>query len=342
VTTSIQSPRISVLVLAHGVEPYLADCVGSVLTGAGQSVEVIVVDNEAHTAVSALPTDDRLRVVTPPCNLGFAGGCNEASRHAAGDTLVLLNSDAIVEPGAIERLTAALAEPGVGVVCGSVRLADAPDRINSVGNPVHFLGIAWAGGFGDPAAKHGQRRDVASATGAFCGIRRALWDELGGLPEVYFAYHEDTELSLRVWQRGLRVVYEPSAVARHHYTYSRNGRKQYLLQRNRWLTVLTVYPRPVLLVVLPMMLAFDLALVAVAAAQGWLSQLVHAWAWLVGHPGWVRRRRSAVQSLAVLPAREFAALLTARVEPAMVESPSGTVAANAILAAYWNAVRRWL
>ena len=35
-------------------------------------------------------------------------------------------------------------------------------------------------------------------------------------PLEYFAYHEDTELSLRLWQRGRTVEYVPDAVVAHH------------------------------------------------------------------------------------------------------------------------------
>jgi len=333
---------VSVIVLAWGSEPYLAGCVASVLADPDDSVELIVVDNGAEQAVSGLPSDPRLRVIVTGRNLGFSGGCNEGARHALGGTLVLLNSDARAEPGAVAALVSAVRDPAVGMASGSIRLADRPDLMNSAGNPVNFLGVVWAGAFGEPASLHDAPQDVPSASGAFLAIRREVWQQLGGFPAEYFAYHEDTELSLRCWQAGLRVVFEPSAVALHHYAFSRNPRKQYLLQRNRWLTVLTVYPRSVLLAVLPAMLAFDAALAGVAAAQGWFPQWLKAWGWLLSHPTLIARRRRAVLRHSTISATTFADLLSPVIEPAMIERPPGTGLLNRLLRCYWGLVRRML
>ena len=53
-------------------------------------------------------------------------------------------------------------------------------------------------------------------------VRRTVWDELGGFDPAYFAYCEDTYLSLRAWQAGYWVVHEPAAVVAHHYEVGRN------------------------------------------------------------------------------------------------------------------------
>jgi GT2 family glycosyltransferase len=336
------NPAVSVIVLAWGAEPYLGACVESVLRTISAEDELIVVDNGARAAVAALPADDRLRIVRPGANLGFAGGCNAGAAAARGRTLVLLNSDAEVRPGAIDRLAEAVSDPRVALASGSVRLADRPELINTVGNPIQYLGVAWAGGYGEPADQHLDARDISVATGAFLAVRRQVWDELGGFPAEYFAYHEDTELSLRAWQRGYRVRYEPGAVAVHHYEFSRNPRKEFLLQRNRWFTVLTVYPSRLLVLVLPMMIAFDLALAALSLRRGTLREWVRATGSLARHANLIRRRRAAVQAASLLDPAAFAALLVARIEPAMIERPPGTGLLNVVLAGYWRVVQKLL
>ena len=338
----VADPAVSVIVLAWGDEPYLGACVESVLATIGAEDELVLVDNGARAAVEALPADDRLRIIRPAANLGFAGGCNAGAAAARGRTLVLLNSDAEVRPGAVSRLAEAVSDPQVAIACGSVRLADDPEVINTVGNPVQYLGVVWAGGYGEPADQHLEARDITAATGAFLAVRRQVWDELGGFPSEYFAYHEDTELSLRAWQRGYRVRYEPGAVAIHHYEFSRNPRKEFLLQRNRWFTVLTVYPSRLLVLVLPMMIAFDLALAAVSLRRGTLREWTQATVSLARHAKLIRRRRAAVQAASLLDSAAFAKLLVARIEPAMMQAPPGTGLLNVVLDGYWRLVRRLL
>ena len=72
-------------------------------------------------------------------------------------------------------------------------------------------------------------------------VRADRFAALGGFCEPMFAYCEDTDLSLRCWQRGWRVVLVPDAVVLHRYEFSRNPQKLFLLERNRLLMVLTVY-----------------------------------------------------------------------------------------------------
>ena len=336
-------PRVTALMLAYGAEPYLLEAVEAVLASTGVEVDLVLVDNGCTTdAVRRLPDDPRITLVVPAENLGFTGGMNLAASRARGEFLMLVNSDAIVEPDAADELVGALATPGVGVAGASVRLGDEPDLVNSVGNPLHVLGLSWAGGMGEPAAQHAARVPVASASGACMALRRSLWESLGGLVGPFFAYAEDLELCWRCWQRGLRVEYVPTAVAYHHYEFSRAPLKMYLVERNRLAFVLTCYGGRMLLLLAPVLAAFELALVAVAAKQGWLRQKARGWWWLVTHARWLRARRLEVQRERHVPDRELADLMTDRFDPAQFPLPAGSHLLQAALARYWRAVRRAL
>lgn len=341
------TPDVSVVVLAYGDEPLLPDCITAVRAstrpdGSPLDPELVVVDNGARHAVSSLSPSPRTRVLATEENLGFAGGCNAGAALASGQVLVFLNSDAIVEPNAVARLTEAASQESTGLVCGSVRLLADPALINSVGNPVHFLGVSWAGGYLDPASEHRDPCDVTSVTGAFFAVRREVWESLGGFADTYFAYHEDVELSLRTWQRGMRVRFEPSAAALHDYAFSRNPTKHYLLERNRWQTLLTVYPTAVLAVTLPALLAFELAVLAMATVQGWLPQKLRSYAWLLRHTRALRRRRRQVQVESQLSAARFADLLTPRIELTVLGRFPFLAVLNWALERYWRLARQVL
>jgi len=234
--------KVSVLIVAFGDEPELDACLAAVLASTGVAIDIVVVDNGDRSGhLRGLDHDARAQVIRPDTNLGFARGCNLAAEHAAGNVLALVNPDVIVAPSTLADLAAACSADEVGIATASLRLAAHPEIINSAGNPVHYLGLSWAGGHGDPADRHAARTAVASASGACCAIRADRWRDLGGFDEAYFAYHEDVELSLRCWQRGWSVVYVPSAIAYHHYDFSRHDLKTYLLERNRIVTVVTTF-----------------------------------------------------------------------------------------------------
>ena len=173
---------VSAIVVAYGEEPWLARCVSSLLASDDVVVEVIVVDNTGTGgAVDALEGRDRVKVVRPGRNLGFAGGCNLGARSASGDVIALVNQDAVVEPATLRRLADVALRPGVAIATASVRLAHAPDRLNSAGNDVHFLGFGWSGSYDRPATA----RDVAEAQRI--DGNAVLWAaeiERGALPDL--------------------------------------------------------------------------------------------------------------------------------------------------------------
>ncbi len=337
------APRLSVVILAYLDEPDLEASVRSALASIGVDVEVVLVDNgSTDGAVDRLDGTPGVRVLRPGRNLGFAGGCNAGAAVATGDLIALLNGDAVAQPTAMAALARAAQRPDIGVASACVTLADEPSLLNSRGSDVHFLGFGWSGGFREPVADHLVETEVVGASGAAMVMRRALWDELGGFLDDYFAYLEDTELSIRCWQRGLRVVYVPEALVRHRYEFSRNPRKYYLLERNRLLLVLTLYQARTLAVLLLPLLLAEGATFAMALAGGWGREKVAGWGWLLRNRRLVATRRRQLQQERTVPDRSLAGRLVANLDPGNYPLPPVVRPFDALLAAYWRVARRLL
>ena len=331
--------RVSAIMLGYGTEKHLEDALVALVSAVGDRGEVVLVDNGVVDGPRRRPGwPEQVLVVEPGENTGFAGGCHVGVDASSGDTLVFVNSDAVVEPAAVRELVAALDDPGVGIASGCLLLADTPGAVNSVGNPLHFAGLNWAGSMGEPAEDHEVGTDVAVATGGLFALRRAHWDALGGFDPLYFAYHEDADLSVRTWLSGGRVVYVPTARAVHHYEFSRSPRKMYLVERNRLITVLTDFPDTLLHRVLPALLVLEPLLLGQAVLQGWSRQKVSSWVWLLRNRGELRERRRRVQAAVTHPTA-LDTHLVARIEPPMVAAPPGMGLVNGALALYWRLAR---
>lgn len=336
-----RAPHVGVIMLAFGPEPVIDEAIEAVLASRGVEVLLVVVDNGCHREdLPRLCARPGVRLVRPATNLGFTGGVNLGVEHVETPFVGLVNSDAVVAPDALARLAAVASRPEVGIASGSIRLASDPATMNSAGNPVHVLGLGWAGGLGESASDHATEVDVAAASGAGLVLRREVWDELGGFPEAFFAYQEDLELSWRCWQSGRSVRYVPDAVVVHHYEFSRNDLKMYLLERNRLLFVLTCYGPRTLALLAPPLLAFELAMVGVATAQGWGGRKVSGWWWLLRHAAWVRDRRRAVQAARRVDDSALIPLWTDRFDPAALPLPRWASPVQAVLAGWWRVVRR--
>jgi GT2 family glycosyltransferase len=335
--------RITVAMLAFGAEPLLVDAVHAVLASEGVEARVVLVDNGCTgPGVGELQGLPGLTILRPPVNLGFAAGCNLALNAATDEHVALVNSDAIVAPDALSELVDALRDHTIGIATALVRQSSDPSTVNSVGNPFSFVGLSWAGGMGEPVEHHAQPTDVAGASGACCALRRDTWQDLGGFHEAYFCYHEDTDLSLRSWQRGLRVRYVPSASAVHHYEWGRNPQKNHLLERNRLLTLLTDLQLRTLLLLLPALLVTEIAMTFTAFVQGWGPAKVSGWTWLLVHRDEVRARRRWVQAHRLVPDRRLNHTWTGSITPPGHDLPPGTGVLDRSLRVYWALVRRFL
>ena len=276
-------------------------------------------------------------------NVGFGAGCNRGAREVDADVLVFVNPDTVVQPGAVEALARALDVPDVGVVQARLRLLQQPELLNSSGNIVHVSGLAWPGGYGDPADELALPQDIAYASGAALAIRRDVFHELGGFTEELFLYQEDFELSWRAHLHGLRVLVLPEADVLHDYVLERPGRqKEYYLERNRLIVVLSTFSGRLLLLLAPVLLAVEAGIVLVAWRQGWLREKARGWVWLVRNRAWLAAHRRETQALRRVGDRELARFLTPVVDPRMLELPAGVAALNGLVSAWWRGVRVFL
>jgi GT2 family glycosyltransferase len=334
------NPTVTAIILAYGAEPYLESAVQAVLASTGVEIDVVVVDNGCTTdAVDAVKGLPKVAIQRPTENLGYTGGCNLGAAQATGDYLAFVNSDAVVEPDALAKLVAVAGEPGVGLAMGSIRIASDPQTINTAGNPLTYFGISWAGGCYEPASRYTERRSVTCGSGCCFVVTAQTWGQLGGFAEEYFAYHEDSELSLRLWQRGRSVEYVPDAVVRHYYEFSRNDTKSYLVERNRLVLLLTTYQARSLVLLAPMLAVAELAMLASAVAGGWGRAKLRGYGWLWRNLGWVRARRAQLQRERTASDHALVPLYTAEFGATNVERPPGIGAFNVLSRAYWALVR---
>jgi GT2 family glycosyltransferase len=286
--------------------------------------------------------ESRARVIDAD-NVGFGAGCNRGARETTADVLVFVNPDTVVQPGAVAALARALEELDVAVVQARLRLLNDPTRLNSGGNVVHVSGIAWPGGYGDPADALTEPQEIAYASGAAFAIRGDVFRELGGFTEELFLYQEDLELCWRAHLRGLRVLVIPDADVLHDYVLVRPGReKEYYLERNRLIVVFSAYSARLLWLLAPVLLAVEMGIALIAWRQGWLREKTRGWAWLVRNRAWLVTHRRETQALRRVGDREVARFLTPVLDPRMLELPAGVAALNGLVSAWWRGVRVFL
>jgi N-acetylglucosaminyl-diphospho-decaprenol L-rhamnosyltransferase len=180
--------------------------------------EIIVVDNgSADGSAEAAERIPGVRVIRMGRNAGFAAANNAGIREGRGDLVLLLNSDTLVPPGALDRLVERLLATGGAAIAGP-RLVDAAGRPElSFGRMISPLNELrqkrrtpeWI------RTETSREQFVDWVSGACLLVRRADAEAAGLLDERFFLYTEDVDFCHAVRALGRRVLFTPAAEITH-------------------------------------------------------------------------------------------------------------------------------
>jgi glycosyltransferase involved in cell wall biosynthesis len=118
----MSTPRVSVLIPAYNVAPYIAAAISSVLTQTLQDFEILVIDDAScdETFRIASSFDDaRIRVIRHDSNLGVAKARNTGIDQAEGEFIALLDSDDIAFPNRLATQVTVLDQDQTLMLIGS-------------------------------------------------------------------------------------------------------------------------------------------------------------------------------------------------------------------------------
>lgn len=299
------TPDVSIVIVSWNGRHHLERCLTAVRAQRGVAAETILVDNGSTdgTAAYVRAQFPWVRLVELAANAGFAGGNNAGVREARAPYVALLNNDTDADPEWLLRLRRGLDEAaGVALVTSRVVYMDDPDVVDSAGDGMTRAGGAFKRGHGGQAAGFTESCEVFGVSGAACLMPTAVFRELGGFDEAFFASHEDVDLSYRARLRGYTCRYVADAVVLHRGSATLGRMSAHAVfhgQRNLEWVYLKDTPRGILLRTLVSHLVYNAAAAAHFARSGLLGTFVRAKVAALGGLPRVWRQRAAVQNTAV-------------------------------------------
>lgn len=226
--------RVAAVVVTYDALPWIEQCLDS-LRGA----ETVVVDHGSSDGTVAFVRESfpEAKVVEAE-NRGLGAGWNIGVRETSSTYVLLLNADAWLHEGALDRLcNFADTRPRVAVVGPRLLNPDGTLQRSVRGYPTVWrlateylflrklapgssaLNAFYAGGF-----DHDEVREVEVVMGACMLLRREAIAEVGDCDEDYFLFSEETDWCYRFREAGWGVVFLPGAECVHVRGASHSGR----------------------------------------------------------------------------------------------------------------------
>ena len=211
---------LSIVIVSFNARADLVNCLLSLKKAppSTEGHEIIVVDNASTDgSVEAAERIPGVRVIRMGRNAGFAAANNAGIRESRGDLLLLLNSDTLVPPGALNHLVERLAATDAAAIAGP-RLVDGDGRpelsFGRMISPFNELRqkrrtAGWI------EAETAREQFVDWVSGACLLVRRADAEAVGLLDERFFLYTEDVDFCHAVRMRGGKVLFTPVASVTH-------------------------------------------------------------------------------------------------------------------------------
>lgn len=228
------SPLISIVIANKDHVSDLRRCVSSILEKSTyEDYEIIIVENnseekETFEYYEELQGNDRITIVTHEGEFNYSAVNNLGVRNARGEYILLLNNDTqVITVNWMEELLMYAQRADVGAVGAKLYYADKTIQHAGV-----VLGLGAHRTAGHSHYKQHREnlgymgrlcyaQDVSAVTGACLLVKKALYEEVGGLEEDFAISLNDVDFCLKLREKGYLNVFTPFAELYHFESVSR-------------------------------------------------------------------------------------------------------------------------
>lgn len=287
---------VSIIILNYNGEKFLENCIESIIKETKQKFELIIVDNNSpdKSGEKLSKKYESCRFILNKKNVGVSEGLNIGIRNSNGTHIVLLNNDLIVAPGWLDYLFEAFKQKGNGLYQPKFLKMKDREIIDSAGNLISIFGFGFSREKGrKDNFQYNTIEEIGFAAGTCLFCSKEIFDKVGLFDEKLFAYNEDLDLGWRAKLLNYKSYYVPKSIVYHHGSaqWKWSGEKFYLLERNRWIVLLSNYSIKTILKLLPSLLIIEFVLLGFFMKKGMLIKKLKSYGGIIKFLSHIKKRR---------------------------------------------------
>ena len=257
---------VSIIILNYNDIQHIQKCLESVFNTTGCNFEVILIDN-GSTDGSSLICKKKfpdIRLFENEKNMAMAAR-NIGIDNAKGEYVVFLDSDAAVDPYWLQNFIKSYLHNGPGLYQGKILETDNPEIIGSSGNLLNIFGFGYARGNGEKDnGQYEKFEQISFPVGACLFSSLEIIKKIGYFDESNLLYlmYDDVDYGWKALAYGIYSFYEPNSIVYHPKSTSSklDSNKMFLLNRNRWICLLSYYSTKTLVKLFPLLLLIEFGL----------------------------------------------------------------------------------
>ena len=256
-------PLVSIVICTRDHEALIRTAIESIQSlSTYPNYELVILDNGSRDAgtlayLAKLSKQPRVNVIRDDSPFNYSRLNNAAVAASRGEVVCLLNDDIeVLSPDWLEELVSYAIQPDVGAVGARLWYPDGTLQHGGV-----IIGIGGVAGHAHPRLAKGDpgyfsrgvlQQELSAVTGACLMVRRAVFDEVGGLDEQIAVAFNDVDFCLRLRTAGYRNIWTPFAELIHHESASRGledspekmarFQREVCFMKSRWGDVLDADP----------------------------------------------------------------------------------------------------
>lgn len=228
-------PLVSIIIPTKDMVPVLSRCLDSICDKSTyDNYEIILVENNStedetysyYKTIQKKYPRVRVEYYVGDGKFNYSKVINFGASKSKGDYLLLLNNDVqVISPNWMETLLGSCSRKGVGAAGARLLYPDGTIQhagvvFESIMGPVHISQMLPKRSL-DQYGSISLAQDYSALTGACLLTKRDTFYSVGGIDETLEVDFSDIDYCLKLRQKKLLVVYEPSAELYHYESVSR-------------------------------------------------------------------------------------------------------------------------